>query len=265
MHLPFICRSHLTGDWLEQDEASAESHTETPATEPTKQAEPSPAEPEAGPEVALESVLPPSADREPVAPVVPVPVLPLTADPAPKPADEAPAKVTEVTAVEGATTSSDVPEISPQDASTHAPVIVNGEAQTTEPTVVALPPVTPSEIPAPAPVKITNDQDTAPAVNGATDPKASEIPAAPAVPTKEAPATLNGHKKHGLNFPTFGRHHRHSSSAHSRSEVSETGVSTGSLPSRSSSQRKQRKTSIIVKIKEFLHLDHHHHHEDTVQ
>ena len=198
-----------------------------------------------------------------MAPVVPVPVLPLTADPAPKPADEAPAKVTEVTVVEGATTSSDVPEVPAKDASTHAPVIVNGEAQTTEPTVVPLPPVTPSEIPAPAPVeKITNGQDTAPALNGATEAKAAENSTAPAVPTKEAPATLNGHKKHGMNFPTFGRHHRHSSSAHSRSEVSETGLSTGSLPSRSSSQRKQRKTSLFGKIKEFFHHDHHHHHHE---
>ncbi|THH33799.1 hypothetical protein EUX98_g461 [Antrodiella citrinella] len=208
-----------------------------------------PAKPEVGQEYAPESVLPSSAESNPVAPDVPVSILPLNVNSdVPTTNGDTSSKVPETTVVEGAASSEDAPAVPAKEVSTHAPIIVNGQATTSKPTAVILPPVTSSEIPT---------TSVTPAPNGASNKAETESAPAADAPTLSKAGSTNGHSKR-MNFPTLGRNHRHSSSAGSQSEHSETSSATNTVASRVNSQRKQRKSSFFGKIKDLFHHDHPH-------
>ncbi|TCD70480.1 hypothetical protein EIP91_003241 [Steccherinum ochraceum] len=250
-----------------QDKPAPEEEKEVPVAESAP--EPQPSEPAVVQEVSPESVLPPSAANDPVAPEVPVSILPLAVD------VESSSKAPEVAIVEGSATSQEVSPPPVQEVSTHAPIIVNGEATLGEPTTVSLPPVTPSEIPAATPAPVANGDSApegkdvpaiveTPATNGESKLEEKPLPtpatkapeATPVAPSTPASApTENGTHSHKRLFPTLGRQHRHSSSTGSH-EYSETSSGSNTLPSRSSSQRKQRKSSFFGKIKDLFHHDH---------
>lgn len=235
-------------------------------------------------EVAVEAVLPSTA--EVVAPVVPVPVLPQAAT------EEAPIAKggiqppLETVVVEGSATAEPAAPAAPAViASTHTPVLngdsvtaVKPEPEATSPPVGASthtpiattetetvssvngtksPSSTTSE-PSVAPVNGTNGTHPPPptpasAPLASANGKFSDAPSSPISPT--APASPLKEKRHA--FPTFGRHHRSSSSSVSVSTGGGADERSSLHLSQKGSQREKRRTSFFGKIKEMFSDDHH--------
>lgn len=199
------------------------------------------------PEVSVESVLPTAPETTLVAPDVPITVLPLAAET--PDSNGVVEKTLETTVVEGAATTNNsegdaVSSNAQAEASTHEPVAngvegavsrnaaLNGGANQhseEKPQDIPLPAPTPSEIVPP----------TTPTTNGKHNGGESTTSTPSASPRKE---------KRG--FPTFGRHHRHSSNA---SFTDEQGQES---PSRNGSVKKKRTSSFFGKIKNVFNDDH---------
>ena len=239
-------------------------------------------------EITAEVVLPVSTEGIPAAPIVPVPVLPLSTG------DEE--KQLETTIVEGSMTGQPEPIMEP---STHTPMdapTVDGNTEKTlmdavvdDSTQLALAVEPSMHTPAPASetpvsngtsiepsthtpaVVLTNGKDeakleaaplpsspsadvpvpTTPAANGKTTPPLAESS------TTTPQTTPRKEKKHA--FPTFGRHSRRSSSSVSVSThgTDEHGV-LDSPGSRNGTYKKKRTSSFFGRIKEIF-TDHEHH------
>lgn len=226
-------------------------------------------------------VAPVFEEEVPVAPIVPVPVLPLTAladtsatnGHVEKPLDTnvVQGSATDETKVEPSAAASEpvsVPNGNHVEPSTHTPaVVMNGkdtntpaehasDAHATNGAIVAdVPSIAmngngkhkPADIPLPLPTPTEIPLPQSPPINGKPAESLSAAPSPPSSPRKE--------KRH---FPSFGRHHRQSSSVSVATSSGGAPDEHGSLesPSRKGTQ-KRRKSGIIHKIKELFHDDHH--------
>lgn len=264
-------------------QTSAEAHAETTETEKNvtidaEEAKSAVAEPLAEPtsettqalqgapvpkeEIAPEAVLPEVPQDATTAPIVPITVLPLTSEteaPATnghveKPVENGVAEGTALTgepepAVEASTPAplaGDTETVTSNgtlvEASTHGPAVTAEKSEVSaKPTEIALPPPTPGEVPLPS----------TPPTNGK---------AAPSQPSSQTTTpTSSPRKEKRIGFPTFGRHHRHSSSASVASHgTDEHGVVPDNpSPSRMGSQKKKRTSSIFGKLKGIFADEHH--------
>lgn len=258
-----------------------------PVHTPTQEDIPTPKE-----EITAEAVLPVAVEEAETAPIVPVPVLPLTAAADASATDGKVEKPLETNIVEGSATgetvvdpvehvapvseTADAPNGSSVQPSTHTPVVngsastapeehakdapatngvaateapsttvpvngVNGNGTHEKPVDIPLPLPTPSEVPLP-PTPAVNGR---PSVNG----HPSETPSG-----ASSPASSPRKEK---RFPTFGRHHRQSSSgsvATSSGTPDEHGVLES--PSRKGTHKKKRTSSIFGKIKHLFGDEH---------
>lgn len=265
----------------------------TPAAKP--EVAPTEAAVETPKEVTAEHVLPVALEAAPIAAVVPVPVLPLTVEPAvaekapetevvpgaatsetkQEPSTHTPASAptpavepsTHTPAANGSVPAASEAPASPSPVadgvhngpSTHSPVVLparKSDAATPPPITngvngtsvekaaeVLLPAPTPSEAPASAPTELPAPPATPKKANGTP----TETPS-----TTSSPANSPRKEKKGA-FPTFGRHHRQSSSASisTNSSSPNTANELGVLesPSRKGTMKKKRTSSLFGKVK----------------